>query len=106
MFVLSSVTFDGVKPKQKCPLAYQNRNGPFLCFAFVCPCSLFLPLWIFCKKISCPEALRATIRVGLDLEHPGFFRPLAWTGVQPCRACRAERLGRSVGPSQRNELFD
>jgi len=61
---------------------------------------------MFCKKISRPEALRATIRVGLDLEHPGFFRPLAWTGVQPCRACRAERLGRSVGPSQRNELFD
>jgi hypothetical protein len=35
----------------------------------------------FCKKILRPEALGATIRVGLDLEHPDFFRPLAWTGV-------------------------
>jgi len=39
--------------------------------------------------------------VGLDLEHPDFFRPLAWTGVQPCGARRAERLGRSEGQTPR-----
>src|SRR5215470_1839018 len=90
-------------------LSNQNRSVPLLTKIEMAPfCVLrlfvlvhFFFLADFCKKISRPEALRATIRFGLDLEHPAFFRPLACAGVQPCGARRAERLGRSVGPSQR-----
>jgi hypothetical protein len=53
----------------------------------------------FPRRSSRQEAPETTIPISLDLRHPSVL--LAWSGAQPCEARRAERLGRSGGPSQR-----
>ena len=80
------------------------RNVPFLTSIEMSPFLLsasFCLLWLFSQKISLQDAPGTTILFSVDLRDPGFSDPLAWPGAPPCVARRAERLGRSVGPSQR-----
>ncbi len=75
--------------------------SPFCVLRFVSPCSLFLLPRIFFKKFRVQRPSERRFALGSTCDILVFFDPLAWTGAEPCGARRAERLGRSAGPSQR-----